>query len=160
MQVEGTTLLHSSQVEKSAGYPLCNLEKKAEPEEDVTDADPPEARLPVFADRLSEALARARMSQKDLALKIGRSEGAVSRWIGEGRLPGVLMIRRIAEASRASVDWLLGLPDAPEPAVTVDPKALARLSKTAALLAEELRSLQEDLAEAPQSAKRVTRTKR
>jgi transcriptional regulator with XRE-family HTH domain len=100
-----------------------------------------EERLPIFADRLSAALVAARMTQRDLADRVGRSEGAVSRWIGEGRLPGVRTICRIAEATGSSVDWLLGLgpPEArPAPAAHAQPAIDARSLQSLKTHAERL----------------------
>jgi len=144
-------------------YPICKLKKKAMKTQTVTDDDEgKEERFDIFADRLAEALVRAQMSQKELAERIGKSEGAVSRWIGEKRLPSVMTVRRISEITRASVDWLLGLPEAPEPYISIDRQALDEAIAAGVALGDALRMLkaQSDEAAKPRAEKRANRTKR
>lgn len=88
-----------------------------------------------FADRLSAAMQRAGLNQGSLATAVGKSQSAVSRWLNEGRVPSILTLKRIAEATRESVDALLGIPvrDSRRPApARADDHHLPKVAFTAA----------------------------
>lgn len=71
-----------------------------------------------FRDRLSEALRRANMNQRQLALALDVDEGTVSKWATKV-VPRTRTIARIADATKVSPDWLLGA----APVVPRDPPA-------------------------------------
>lgn len=63
--------------------------------------------------RILELLEAEGMSQKELARRIGSSNGTVCRYISGSRKPHQEMLLRIAQAFNVSVDYLLG-EDAPD----------------------------------------------
>ena len=66
-----------------------------------------------FRDRLRELLADSGRSQSDFAAEAGIDRSTLSQLLstGDRRLPRAETLAAIAEASGASVDWLLGLTD-------------------------------------------------
>lgn len=59
--------------------------------------------------RLKKALDERGMMQKDLAVKAGVNEMAISRYVHETRIPQTLILIDICKALDISADWLLGL---------------------------------------------------
>lgn len=65
----------------------------------------------VFMPRLRQARRDARLTQADVAKRIGASPGAVSRWFSGNALPESAYIPAIARELRVTTDWLFGLDD-------------------------------------------------
>ena len=65
----------------------------------------------VFVPRLRQARWDARLTQADVAKRIGASQGAVSRWFSGNALPGSAYIPALARELRVTTDWLFGLDD-------------------------------------------------
>lgn len=64
-----------------------------------------------FKTRLESALRERRMTQRELAARLGISEVTVSRWMAEGeksRSPSVRTLQKIAEVLETTPDYLLG----------------------------------------------------
>lgn len=70
-----------------------------------------------FGGRLKSALKKAGMSQRTLADRLQLQESAVSNWIrGVSEKPrDVQTLVQIARILHTSIDYLLGVPGAPEP---------------------------------------------
>ena len=59
--------------------------------------------------RIKQILDNRRLTQKDLALKIGVTKTSVSHWIrGENEM-GISQLAKISQELNVSADWLLGL---------------------------------------------------
>lgn len=59
--------------------------------------------------RIKQILDNRRLTQKDLALKVGVTKTSVSRWIrGENEM-GISQLAKISKELNVSADWLLGL---------------------------------------------------
>lgn len=65
----------------------------------------------VFVPRLRQARRDARLTQADIAKRIGASQGAVSRWFSGNALPESAYIPALARELRVTTDWLFGLDD-------------------------------------------------
>jgi transcriptional regulator with XRE-family HTH domain len=74
-------------------------------------------RAQMFRARLTEAMARAGMSQSALARAVGVDRSTISQILATAtdRLPGAGLAADCAAALQISADWLLGLTDRPEP---------------------------------------------
>ena len=59
--------------------------------------------------RITEALKRQNMQQKELAMRIGITEAALSRYISEERDPKPETLANIATALHTTSDYLLGI---------------------------------------------------
>ena len=59
--------------------------------------------------RISESLAKRGMTQKELAERLGVSDGALSRYISGEREPKPGMVANIATALGTTSDYLLGI---------------------------------------------------
>ncbi len=94
----------------------------------MRNSEPPSA---TFGARLTEAMRRSGLTQRMLATKIRRSEGAVSRWVRGEREPNLSALARMATVLGVSLDWLVGVPAAaPPPKISrVDQRAVRRLVK-------------------------------
>ncbi len=67
-----------------------------------------------FRNRMSALLREKKMTQRELATRLGVSEVTVSRWmtVGEGsRNPSVKTLQKIAEILETTPDYLLGRTD-------------------------------------------------
>ena len=62
-----------------------------------------------FSDRLRQALAEARMTQKQLADAAGVTEAAISHYLAGDRIPRSSVAAAIAKVLSCSVDELLGV---------------------------------------------------
>ena len=52
----------------------------------------------VFVDRINKMLERRRMTQRELAEKIGKTEVSVSRYVSGQRVPKATVLLKIAQA--------------------------------------------------------------
>ncbi len=59
--------------------------------------------------RISEALKRQGMAQKELAARVGTTEGVISRYVSGDRDPKPEMLANIATALHTTSDYLLGI---------------------------------------------------
>lgn len=59
--------------------------------------------------RIAETLQKRKMTQKELAARIGVTEGVVSRYISGDREPKPEMLANIATALHTTSDFLLGI---------------------------------------------------
>lgn len=63
--------------------------------------------MEAFGNRLSELLIEKSMTQKELALKAGVTESAMSHYVRGDRVPRASVMARIAEALGTSSDYLM-----------------------------------------------------
>ncbi len=63
----------------------------------------------VIQKRLQLMLSNLGMMQKELAKEAGTTEAAISRYINGSRLPSCMAIISIANATKVSPSWLLGM---------------------------------------------------
>lgn len=63
-----------------------------------------------FAQRVQRAMKRERITQLDLAQRIGAQQSLVSRWL-RGAWPSVPRLRDLAVALNVPTDYLVGLTD-------------------------------------------------
>jgi len=61
--------------------------------------------------RIAELLAKANLTQKELAEKIGVTEAAMSRYISDDRDPKIDVVANMATALHTTTDFLLGRED-------------------------------------------------
>lgn len=59
--------------------------------------------------RIAETLQKQKMTQKELAVRIGVTEGVISRYISGDREPKPEMLANIATALHTTSDFLLGI---------------------------------------------------
>lgn len=64
-----------------------------------------------FAKRLSEALEKSEMTQKELAVRIGVTTATLSRYISGERLPKIDVVANMATALHTTSNYLLGQED-------------------------------------------------
>ncbi len=64
--------------------------------------------MPQLGDRIYQLLRENRMSQRELAAKIGSTEMTVSRYVRNERQPKAEVLARIAHALNTTADELLG----------------------------------------------------
>ena len=64
-----------------------------------------------FVERLKELLEREKMTQKELAVDIGITEAALSRYMNGSRIPRGENLCNMATALRTTPDYLLGISD-------------------------------------------------
>ena len=62
----------------------------------------------IFAKRLSNLLSEQRVSQKELAERVGVTEASISRYMNSDRIPKAEIIANIATALQTTSDYLLG----------------------------------------------------
>ena len=62
-----------------------------------------------FPDRLAYAMARAEITQEELAKKSGTSQTGVSYYLKGERFPRIKTFYRIADALKVNPMWLMGL---------------------------------------------------
>lgn len=62
----------------------------------------------VFVDRINKMLERRRMTQRELAEKIGKTEVSVSRYVSGQRVPKATVLLKIAQALDVQADYLIG----------------------------------------------------
>lgn len=67
--------------------------------------------LMIFGDNLIDLMARAGMSQRDLADEIGVSESTISKYIHKMSVPGVRTLVNMAYALDCSLDELMDFGD-------------------------------------------------
>lgn len=68
----------------------------------------------LLAQRLAEARKRARLTQRQVAAKLGVTHGAVGNWETGTTEPDAQMLARLARLYRVSSDYLLGLDNGAE----------------------------------------------
>ena len=61
-----------------------------------------------FCERLSEALRKSGMSQREFAKRLGITEVSVSRYLSGKRIPRVIMVFRMAEVLGVAPGYLVG----------------------------------------------------
>ena len=66
----------------------------------------------IFQERLLEAMQTKGMTQKDLAMRIGVTEAAVSKYLHTDRKPHIDVISDMANVLQTTTDFLLGRVDA------------------------------------------------
>lgn len=64
--------------------------------------------MSIFSDRISLLLSQNNLSQKELAIKAGVTESAMSYYVKGGRTPRGEVLSRIAKALNSTTDYLLG----------------------------------------------------
>lgn len=64
-----------------------------------------------LSDRIREARKSQGLSQEDLAIRMGLTQGAVSQWERGETYPALDLLTQLAIVLCASTDWLLGLDD-------------------------------------------------
>ena len=65
----------------------------------------------LFGKRLSEVLKQSNLTQKQIAQKLGISEGNITNWKKGDNLPSVEVLYRLCKILDESSDFLLGLKD-------------------------------------------------
>lgn len=117
-----------------------------------------------FLLRLKEAVDRTGHTQRALSVRMRRHESTVSKWIKGTAQPNLDDLALIAELTGVTVDWLLGLPDAPPPPDVVrgvPVKAVRRLIRSLAAVMEDATAvsalLPEEGEEAPPPERRTKR---
>jgi transcriptional regulator with XRE-family HTH domain len=81
----------------------------------------------VFQHRLRERRLLMKMTQSQLAKKIGVHGSTISFWeTGDRNRPTLLELMSLAQALHCSVDWLLGMPEVTEPPPPTLKRAVAR----------------------------------
>jgi transcriptional regulator with XRE-family HTH domain len=99
-----------------------------------------------LARRLSDALATADGTQRELAKSVGVHPNLVSRWAGGRAVPSVEHLARLSNALDVSLDWLVlgakpsGHSTATEPAVVLA-RELATQTLALRSLAEKVREV-------------------
>lgn len=64
--------------------------------------------MSIFSERISELMKINRLSQKELAAKVGVTESAMSYYVNGDRTPRSDVLARIAGALNTTTDYLLG----------------------------------------------------
>lgn len=64
--------------------------------------------MKIFAERLSEALEKNNMTQRELAKRIGVTNATLSRYVSGETLPKIDLVANIATALHTTSDFLLG----------------------------------------------------
>lgn len=64
--------------------------------------------MSIFSERISLLLSQKKLSQKELAIKAGVTESAMSYYVKGERTPRGEVLSRIAKALNCSTDYLLG----------------------------------------------------
>ncbi len=64
--------------------------------------------MSIFSERISELMKRYRLTQKELAVKAGVTESAMSYYVKGERTPRSDVLTRIAKALNTTTDYLLG----------------------------------------------------
>lgn len=82
----------------------------SEPEPEPLPAEPPAASQ--FGERLAMARRAAQLSQRDLAIQMDVSPGAVAQWETEGKAPRFSRLVRLASLLNVTPDWLLATAEA------------------------------------------------
>ena len=83
----------------------------------------------IFMPRLRQAKREARLTQKEIAKKIGVTQAAMSRWMCGHGIPEPVFIGPLAEALNVSTDWLLGVEtNRTEERVPYDERRMAKMS--------------------------------
>jgi len=93
---------------------------------------------PTFARRLAERLRQLDLSKYALAHALRVHESTVGKWINEDQEPEYGMLVRVAREVKSTVDWLLGVDQAPDPPMpTLKTEQIRRIVSSAeAILAE------------------------
>jgi transcriptional regulator with XRE-family HTH domain len=71
----------------------------------------------IFAKRIKQLRAEKGDSQESLAAIFNYSKQAVSNWEVSGKIPRHKVLEKLAERYNASIDYLLGFTDDPQPIV-------------------------------------------
>jgi transcriptional regulator with XRE-family HTH domain len=80
----------------------------------------------IFGQRLTQAREQAGLTQQQLADKLGTSQRAVARWERDPIALRPDQLTALASVLGVSLDYLAGIPDAPEPAPKGPPEKLRR----------------------------------
>lgn len=64
--------------------------------------------MSIFSERISFLLSQKKLSQKELAIKAGVTESAMSYYVKGDRTPRGTVLTKIANALNCSTDYLLG----------------------------------------------------
>jgi len=64
--------------------------------------------MSIFSERISLLLSQKKLSQKELSIKAGVTESAMSYYVKGERVPRGEVLSRIAKALNCSTDYLLG----------------------------------------------------
>lgn len=64
--------------------------------------------MTIFSERLSAQMSKCKLSQKELATKIGVTESAMSYYVQGKRVPRSDVLTKIAKALNTTTDYLLG----------------------------------------------------
>lgn len=97
--------------------------------------------------RISEALTRTGLSQRQLARQMGKGSSTITGWVNGKTQPSLEELAEICDLTGARADWILGL-GGKAPAPQVDVKAVRRVMKKLSGVAEALESLDALLGEA------------
>lgn len=97
-------------------------------------------RADLFRERLRTALSERRLSQADLARRVGVDRSTISQLLTPGltRLPNAQLAAECAQALGVSADWLLGLSDRQERAADLVAAALTMTEAPRALVDDHL----------------------
>jgi transcriptional regulator with XRE-family HTH domain len=108
-------------------------DSRANPVTELTPEPGPRPLTHVLSSRLRELRARFRMTQDQVARKLGCHESAVSRWENGNRFPTGEDLVALSDLFEVSIDYLLGKPHQHLPAGTalVDQVLLDRLEAAA-----------------------------
>lgn len=108
-----------------------------------------------FGDRLKELRCLRGLTQRELANVLGVTDGAVTLWESNARMPSIPLLVQIADYFGVSVDYLLGRTDDPRPSFKTSSPADSysaerdskrdQQSETATQLPPWLSSLPEDM---------------
>lgn len=97
-------------------------------------------RAQIFRDRLSAAMAQARMNRSALAREIGVDRSTISQLLTPdgARLPNAQVVGDCASVLNVSADWLLGLSNRPESAADILAHSLSMTKAPRALVDEQV----------------------
>ena len=65
----------------------------------------------IFAERLKDLRMEEKLSMKQLGLKLGVSDAAISRWENGLQIPNIVYLVLIAKYFNVTTDYLCGLED-------------------------------------------------
>lgn len=92
----------------------------------------------VFMLRIRQARRDARITQSELARRVGATQGCASRWFTGSSLPEASYLPAIARELRVTTDWLLGLDDRTPDEVIKEHFRLMKLEKAVWAFCEDL----------------------
>lgn len=91
-----------------------------------------------FCERLSMLMNEQKLSQKELALKVGVTESAMSYYLKGARTPRSDVLTRIAKALNTTTDYLLCADDTPSDELHYIQRNLGKLDKNQLKRAETI----------------------